>query len=214
MHVLFDSLGSLAGGMGTTVALSLVSFAGAMAIGVVVAAFRTSPVSPLRAAGAAYVETLRNIPLLVLLFLFFFGFPKIGVRYPPFWSAAVVLSAYMGAFIGEAIRAGVNTVSRGQAEAARAIGLTFPQTLRFVMLPQALRAVVAPIGNLFIALVKNSSLASTIAVVELTFVADQRITKSAQPIPFFIGAAAAYLLLTLPAGWLFGAIERGVAIKR
>src|SRR5437870_11547508 len=103
--------------MRLTVALTLASFAGALVIGVVVAACRVSPVTPLRAAGTAYVEAIRNIPLLVLLVFFVFGFTKIGIRYPPFPSAVIVLSAYTGAFVAEVVRSGVNTVGQGQAEA-------------------------------------------------------------------------------------------------
>jgi glutamate transport system permease protein len=214
VDVVLDHLGQYGEGMRTTVSLTLLSFAVAFAIGLVVAGFRVSPVPPLRAAGALYVETFRNIPLAVLFVLFFFGLPKAGVRFDPFPSAVVVLSVYTGAFLAETIRSGINTVAVGQAEAARAIGLTFPQTLRIVILPQALRAVVAPVGNIFIALVKNSSIAFTISVVELTGVADRLNTETARPVQVFLGAAIGYLILTIPAGIGFGALERRVAIKR
>jgi glutamate transport system permease protein len=214
LSVLIHNLGAFGAGFRTTLALTLASFAGALAIGLVVASMRVSPVAPLRAAGTAYVETIRNIPLLVLLFLFFFGFPKMGIQYPPFPSAVIVMAAYTGSFVAETIRSGVNTVARGQAEAARAIGLTFPQSLRLVVLPQALRAVVAPIGNLFIALVKNTALASTIAVVELGSVYTRLITETAQPVAILFGATVGYLALALTGGWIFAEIEHKVAIKR
>lgn len=214
MKVLLDNLDAFGNGLRLTVALSLASFAGALAIGLVIAAFRVSPVPPLRAAGAFYVETIRNIPPLVLLLVFYSGFPDIGIIYSEFVSAVIIFSIYTGAFVGEAIRAGINTVSRGQAEASRAIGLTFAQTLLLVVMPQALRSVVPPLGNLFIALVKNTSLASVIAVHELTFVSKQLITNTAQGLLVFTGTALAYLLLTLPAGWVVGRIERRSAIKR
>jgi glutamate transport system permease protein len=212
--VVFSNLDIYIEGMKTTVSLTLFSFAVAFAIGLVVAAFRVSPVPPLRLAGVTYVEVFRNIPLPVLFVIFFFGFPKIGVRYEPFLSAVIVLSVYTGAFLAETVRAGINTVAKGQAEAARAIGLTFPQTLRIVILPQALRTVVAPVGNIFIALIKNSAIALTISVAELTNVAEQLNTDTARPVEVFLGAAVAYLVLTLPAGVAFGAIERRVGIKR
>jgi glutamate transport system permease protein len=214
MEVLLDNLDSLALGLRNTVALALASYAGALVIGMIVASFRVSPVLPLRAAGTTYVEIIRNIPPLVLMFVFYFGLPNIGIVYPEFTSAVIVLSIYTAAFVGEAIRAGVNTVARGQAEAARAIGLTFVQTLNLVVMPQALRSVVPPLGNLFIALTKNTSLASVISVFELTFVSKRLITDSAQPISVFFGTALAYLLLTLPAGWVVGRIEKRTAIKR
>lgn len=183
-------------------------------LGTVVAGFRVSPVPPLRAAGAAWVELLRNIPLSVLMLGFFFGFTKIDIRYGRFATAVIVLSAYTSAFVAETVRAGINSVAQGQAEAARSIGLTFPQSLRLVLLPQAIRTVVAPLGSLFIALIKNSSIASLIAVVDLSDVADQVSRDTARPIPAFMGAAVGYLLLALPSGAVVGVLERRAAIKR
>lgn len=214
MELLLDNLGLFGSGIRLTIALTLASYAGALAIGLVIATFRVSPVPPLRAAGAFYVETIRNIPPLVIMVLFYFGLPNIDVQFSEFVSAVIVLSLYTAAFVGEAIRAGINTVSAGQAEAARAIGLTFRQTLGLVVMPQALRSVVPPLGNLFIALVKNTSLASVISVHELTFQSKGLITDTSQGLMVFLGTALAYLLLTLPAGWVIGRIERKTAIKR
>ena len=207
-------MGAFGSGFRLTLALTLASFAGALAIGIVVASMRVSPVAPLRAVGTLYVETIRNIPLLVLLFLFYFGFPKIGIQYPPFPGAVIVLAAYTGAFVAEAIRSGVNTVVQGQAEAARAIGLTFAQSMRLVVLPQALRAVVAPIGNIFVALIKNTALALTISVMELGFQYQHLITETAQAVPISVGIVVCYLALALSAGWLFSVLEHRVALKR
>lgn len=214
MSVLVHHLGDFATGFRLTLALTLASFAGALAIGILIASMRVSPVAPLRAAGTLYVETIRNIPLLVLMFLFFFGFPKIGIQYPPFPSAVIVLAVYTGAFVAEAVRSGVNTVAQGQAEAARAIGLTFAQSMRLVVLPQALRTVVAPIGNIFIALIKNTALALTIAVMELAFQYQHLITETAQVVGVSVGIVICYLALALSAGWLFSVLEHRVAIKR
>jgi glutamate transport system permease protein len=214
LSVLVHHLGDFATGFRLTLALTLASFAGALAIGILIASMRVSPVAPLRAAGTLYVETIRNIPLLVLMFLFFFGFPKIGIQYRPFPSAVIVLAVYTGAFVAEAVRSGVNTVAQGQAEAARAIGLTFAQSMRLVVLPQALRAVVAPIGNIFIALIKNTALALTIAVMELAFQYQHLITETAQVVGVSVGIVVCYLALALSAGWLFSVLEHRVAIKR
>ncbi len=214
MDVVLDNLDLFLGGMRTTVSLTLLSFGTAFVIGTVVAAFRVSPVPPLRAAGAFYVGTVRNTPLPVLMVGFLFGAGDLGIKYSFFTTAVIVLSAYTGAFIAETIRSGVNTVARGQGEAARSLGLTFPQVLRIVVLPQAIRTVVGPLGSLFIALTKNSSLAALISVDELAGTAEQLITDTAQPIPIFLGVAIAYLSLTLPSGLLVGRLERRVAIKR
>ena len=214
MDVILDHLGAFAGAMRTTAELALASFAGALLIGVLIAAFRVSPVAPLRAAGTFYVETFRNIPPLVLLVLFYFGFTKIGILYSEFVSAVIVMAVYTGSFIAEAVRSGINTVARGQAEAARAIGLTFPQSLILVILPQALRAVVPAIGSLFSALLRNVSLASVIAVHELAWLSVRLIADTGRPFEILGGTAAAYLMMTLPTGYVFGVIERRTAIKR
>lgn len=214
MRVVLDNLDVFAAGARTTVALTLLSFAVAMAIGITIAACRVSPIPPLRFVGAFYVETVRNTPLTVLFLLFFFGLTKVGILYSGFTTAVIVLGGYTGAFVGETVRSGINSVSRGQAEAARAIGLTFPQTLLVIVLPQALRTVVAPIGSLFIALIKNSSIAGIIAVPELVFRSDGLANSSARPIPVFVGAVVAYLALTIPSGIAFAALERRVGIKR
>jgi glutamate transport system permease protein len=215
MRVVLDHLDTYWMGMRTTLSLSLLAFGAAFAIGLVVAAFRVSPVPPLRWAAAVWVEIVRNTPLAVQYVLFYFGFTKIGIQYAAFTSGVIVLAVYTSAFLAETIRAGVNTVAVGQAEAARAIGLTFPQTLRIVVLPQALRAVVAPIGNIFIALVKNSAVAgATISVLELTHLVDQLNADTARPVEVFLGAAIAYLLITIPAGRVFALVEHRVAIKR
>lgn len=214
MQVVLDNLDVFVGGMGATAQLTLLSFALALVIGLVLAACRVSPVPPLRAAGAFYVTTVRNTPLAVTFVLFYFGLVQVDLVFGGFTTAIIVLGGYTGAFVGEAIRSGINAVSRGQAEAARALGLTFPQTLRIVVLPQALRTVVGPIGSLFIALIKNSSVASVIAVSELVYRTDKLANDTAQGIPVFLGAVAAYLLLTIPSGVAFAALERRVAIRR
>lgn len=214
MSVVLDNLDIFLTGMRRTLELSVLSFAIAFVVGLVVAAFRVSPVPPLRWASATYVELVRNTPLLVLMFLMVFGLPSIGLTFSFYTSAIVVLSAYTGTFVAETVRSGINAVSKGQAEAARAIGLTFPQMLRLVVLPQALRTVVGPLGGIFIALLKNSSLAVVIAVPELTSAAEQVGTATARFIPAYLGAAAAYLILTVPSGFATSWLEHRVAIKR
>lgn len=213
MSVVWDNLDVLFAGLRLTVALTLASFFFAFIIGLVLASCRVSPVPPLRWAATFYVETVRNTPLTVLMVLFYFGFPKIGIRYGEFRSAVVVLAVYTGAFLGEIIRSGINTVAAGQAEAARALGLSFPQVLGYVVLPQALRTVVAPIGSIFSALIRNTSVALAIAVHELVFVGNKLANDEAAPGVYF-GVAIAYLLLTIPTGLFFEALERRVAVRR
>ncbi|MCU1451277.1 MAG: polar amino acid transporter, inner rane subunit [Acidimicrobiales bacterium] len=214
MSVVLDNLDRFLEGMRLTAELTLLSFAVAIVLGTLTAAARVSPVPPLRAAAAFYVETVRNTPLAVLILLFFYGLTKVGILYSPFVSAVIVLGGYTGTFVAETVRSGVNAVARGQAEAARSLGLSFPQVLGIVVLPQAFRTVVAPLGSVFIALIKNSSVALIIGVKELTFEADHLAVTSAQALAVYSGAAIAYLALALPAGWATGVIERRVAIKR
>ena len=197
-----------------TARLALYSFAIAMLIGIVIASFRVSPVPPLQRFGSAYVSVFRNTPLLVIFVLFYFGFPKLGIVLPEFPSAVVVLSAYTGAYLSEAIRSGINAVAVGQAEAARAIGLNFTQLLGEIVLPQALRTVVAPISNLFIANAKNTSIALAIGVVELTSVSRELGQRQAQIVEALLGAGLLYVVSLLLAGFVFGWIETRVAIKR
>lgn len=197
-----------------TLRLTLLSFALALAIGVVVASFRVSPIPPLVRFATVYVSFFRNIPLIVIFFLFFFGLTKVGIFFNPFTSAVIVLGTYTGAYMAEVVRSGINSVSAGQAEAGRAIGLNFTQLLSLVVVPQALRTVVGPIGNLFVANAKNTSIALTIGVVELTSTATNLINATAQTWSALLGAAAIYTVFLLAAGYLFGAIEQRVAIHR
>ena len=214
MDAVTSNLDAFGRGILNTVWLSLFGFGGAFAIGVVVAAFRVSPVPPLRALATTYVEVVRNTPLVVVMILFFFGLPKVEIRFSPFTTAALCLALYTGTYVGEAIRSGINSVAHGQAEAARALGLGFGQVLGLVVLPQALRTVVQPLGNLFIACTKNSAVAYTIGVVELTGTADRLGNEAAQSVATLFAAGVGYLALTLPAGLVVGLIERRVAIKR
>lgn len=192
----------------------MLSWAGAFLIGVIVAAFRVGPVAPLRAVGTAYVEFVRNCPLTVLFVFFVFALPDVGITYPFYTTAVIVLALYTGTYVAETVRAGINAVATGQAEAARSLGLTFSQVLGVVVLPQALRTVVAPLGSLFIALTKNTSVAFTISVVELTGTAYRVGNSTADYTAAFLAAAVGYLLLTLPTSYLIGVVERRVAVKR
>jgi glutamate transport system permease protein len=214
MSVLLEHLPELWRGLIVTFQLTAASFAGAAVLGVLVCALRVSPVRVLRALGTAYVETLQNLPLLVLLVLAVFGLPEIGIQADLLPTAIIVIAVYEAAYIGEALRSGVNSVSKGQGEAARAIGLTFGQSLRHVVLPQALRTVVQPIGNIFIATTMNTALAAAVGVVDLTAAANRVNLVEAQPIPIFVGAGLAYGLIAAVAGFVTGRLERRLVILR
>jgi glutamate transport system permease protein len=212
---LVDSLPVFWQGFRTTVLLALAAYAGALMLGAVLAVLRISPAAPARAAGLAYVEWFRNVPLLVLLFVAILCLPKLGVRVSPFSSALLVLAMYTAAQVCEALRAGVNAVGTGQAEAGRALGLTFGQNLRHVILPQAARTVVPPLGSIFIALVKNTAVASLIGVVEMTFQFGELARDApSQIMPLLVAIAVCYLVITIPAGYVVARFERRAAMAR
>jgi glutamate transport system permease protein len=179
----------------------------------VVASFRVSPVPPLRWFGATYVELVRNCPLTVLFFLFWFGLPNAGVQFPRFPSAVIVLAVYTGAFVAEAIRSGIKHRRRRPGRGRPLAGADLTQVLGQVVLPQALRAVVAPLGNVFIALIKNSSIAYTISVVELTGQAQTLAIRTTEVLPVFGAAASATSSSPCHRGSRSGARAQ-VAIKR
>jgi glutamate transport system permease protein len=212
--VVLDNLDLYRQGFVGTITITVCAFALAFLLGLIIATFRVSPVPPLRWAGMIWVEGLRNVPLTVILFVAFFGGPDLGLSFTQWQTAVLACGAYTSAFVAETVRSGFNAVPPGQAEAARALGLTFPQVLGTVIWPQAIRSVVPPLGSVFIALTKNSALALTIGAIELTNITLELINKTAQVFPLFIGTAIAYLIITLPSGYLISVIERKVAIRR
>jgi glutamate transport system permease protein len=200
----------------TTLSLAVLSGICALLLGTLLTAMRVSPVAPLRGAATFYVEVFRNTPLTVVFFFLAFGIVEIDLQFPSrFITAVAALSLYTAAFVSEALRSGINSVPPGQAEAARAIGLDFRQTLTTVVLPQAFRTVVPPLGNVWIALAKNTSIAAGFAVTELAAALVRLSNQNAdQLLTVFLAIVAAYLVITLPSAWLIGVIERRTAIIR
>ena len=194
-----------------TVALTLLSFAGALLVGLLVAVLRIVPVPLLRGVGAVYVELWRNIPLLAWLVLFVFGLPEVGVKMPLFWTAFMAIALYEAAFVAEALRSGVNSVASGQGEAARALGLSFRQSLRHVILPQASRRVVQPLANIAIALTMATALAGVVGVVDMTRAAQRINLELAQPLLVFTGVGLCYLVMAAGIGFGARVLERRLA---
>lgn len=194
-----------------TVALTLLSFAGALVAGLVVAVLRIVPVPLLRGVGAVYVEVWRNIPLLAWLVLFVFGLPEVGVKMPLFWTAFTAIALYEAAFVAEALRSGVNSVASGQGEAARALGLSFRQSLRHVILPQAAKNVVQPLANIAIALTMATALAGVVGVVDMTRAAQRINLELAQPLLVFTGVGLCYLAMAAGIGFGARVLERRLA---
>jgi len=214
VSAVLDNLDVFGSGFLRTLTLTVISGVLSMLLGTVLAAMRVAPAAPLRGAGTAYVEVVRNTPLTIVFFFAVFVLPQLDVRLSFFTSAVLALSVYHAAFFCEALRAGINSVGVGQAEAARSIGLTFRQTLRHIVLPQAFRTVVPPLINVVIALTKNTSIASAFAVAELTAIGGRLANESGSAIPILIGTAICYLAITIPSGLLAGRVERRVAVAR
>jgi glutamate transport system permease protein len=211
VRVVTDNLGFLLGGLLVTLELTVLGFVGALLLGTVLAVFRVSPIAPLRWVGAGYVEVLRNMPLLTLLILVVFGLPDVGLTFSLFTSAAMCMAAFAAAFVCEAVRGGINTVPVGQAEAARSLGMTFTQSLRYVILPPAFRTMVQPLVNIFIGVVLGSSLASAVGVSELTNRTQVLNLQSAEAVVLFLVSGAIYLVIALLGGAAGGALERRVS---
>ena len=215
MDVVLDNLDVFVKGFRTTLSLTLLAAVGALVLGTLIAAMRVSPVPPLRWAGTAYVHLMRNTPLTVVFFLVVFGLPEVDVSLPFFRFAVLALSIYTAAFVAEAVRSGINSVAAGQAEAARSIGMTFGQTLTRVVLPQAFANIVPPLASIFIALLKNTSIASAFFVFEAIQAQNQLINSFGNAvIAILVAAAAGYLLLALLTSYLFLLLERAVTVSR
>ena len=177
--------------------------------GILLAVLRVSPVPPLRWLGTGYVSVLRNTPLVLCFMVFTSAIPHLGFTAEPMTWATWALSAYTAAFVCEAVRAGILSVPRGQAEAARAVGMTFGQTMRLVVLPQALRAAVPPLGNTMISMWKNSTVAAGFGVAEGAGVLHDLLNDHADKIwTLFIGIAAGYMVVVFAIALLFRLIER------
>jgi glutamate transport system permease protein len=214
MNLLTDNLGVILSALGTTLVMFFVAGVGSIVIGVLVTVARVSPVPLLRSVAFAYVQFFINVPLLALLVLAVFALPDAGLLAPLEPTAVIVLTLYEAAYVAEAVRSGVNTVAIGQLEASRALGFTQLQSLRLVVVPQAMRAVVQPIGNVMIALVMNTALTAAVGVVELTSEVNKINLIEAQPIVIFAGAGLIYMVIALMIGLAAGWVERRVAIVR
>ncbi|TWE15802.1 amino acid ABC transporter permease [Kitasatospora atroaurantiaca] len=213
---------NLLGAFWVTVQLTIYSAIGALIWGTLLAAMRVSPVPLMRGFGTTYVNVVRNIPLTVIIVFTSLGlFQTLGVTLGAdtfktinFRLAVLGLIAYTSAFVCEALRSGINTVPVGQTEAARAIGLRFPQVLMLIVLPQAFRSVVGPLANVLIALTKNTTVAAAIGVAEAAALMREMIENEAQLILISAIFAFGFICLTLPTGLFLGWVSKKVSVKR
>lgn len=221
-----DYRGQILSAFAVTVELTVIAGGCALLLGTALAAMRLSPVPVLRWAGAGYVHLVRNTPLTLLLLFCSFGLAQsLGVTLVDpasptsvddsnFRLATLGLSCYTASFVCEAVRSGVNTVPLGQAEAARSLGLGFSQNFRLILLPQAFRAAVIPLGSVLIALAKNTTLASVIGVAEAALLMKTMIENTAALVEVGAIFATGFLTLTLPLGLAFGYLGRRWAVSR
>ncbi|HSO65280.1 MAG TPA: amino acid ABC transporter permease [Ornithinibacter sp.] len=210
------------GAFWVTIQLSVLSALGALVVGTFMAVLRVSPVAVLRLIGTSYVNVIRNTPLTLLMVSSVLGISFIlGITLSDdlsrnaYWWAVIMLSVYHAAFVCEALRSGVNTIPAGQAEAARSIGLTFAQSLREVLLPQAFRGSIAPLGSTLIALIKNTTVAAVIlGTAEAAGLLAKITENEGASLPTFFLFALGFVILTLPLGILFTNLSRRLAVKR
>ncbi len=216
LDLLTDNLDAFVSGLWVTTRLVGASFVVALVLGTVVAALRVSPSVALSRLGGVYVEIFRNIPLLVLLFIAFAGVRRGGIDITAWTAGILSLGVYTSAYVAEALRSGVAAVSRGQVEASLSLGFTFAQTLRRVVLPQAFRTVIQPLGSITIAMVKNSAIvgASLLALPDLLKEARIINSNTFQTTESFFWAAVGYLLLTVTITIVFRVLEARYAVRR
>ncbi|MFE1852190.1 amino acid ABC transporter permease [Streptomyces sp. NPDC059489] len=215
MDVIMSHWGVFGHGLLVSLELSACTFVLAGAVGLILMVCKVSPVKPLRIGAQLCVSSIRSVPLLVLLTLFVFGLPEIGLIYSLFWTVVTAMSLYWGAFLCETLRSGVRAVPIGQIEAARALGLTFGQVLWLVVMPQGLRFIIQPLASLMIAVLLNSSLAAAVGVTqELTGQTQLLDQQYAQPLVSFGAAATCYVIFTLGIGRLAALLERRTAVQR
>ena len=216
-----QSGGWLFQGLLTTLEISTISWLLAVALGVLTGGLRTVPLAILRWLATGYVEFFRNVPLLVWMFFWYFGAPSLLPQAmrdwlfdhgAEFWAAVFALGVYHGARFSEVIRAGIQSIPKTQLEAALSTGLTIAQAYRLVILPIALRIIIPPATNETLNLIKNSSVALTIGVAELTFQTRQIETYTAKAFEALAAGTVIYLMLCLAIATLMARIERRVAI--
>lgn len=199
MNVLLDNLGLFGSAFLATIELFVVAAVGSLVLGLALAAMRVGPVPVLRAFGTAYVNTVRNTPLTLVLFFFAFAYPLLKLVELSFFArASLGLVLYTAAFVCETVRSGINTVPVGQAEASRALGFTFTQTLSTVVLPQAIRSVVPPLTNVQIALLKNTTIASGFSVFQAGGIFQTLSERGYNVLVGLLWVALGFLVLVVP----------------
>jgi len=198
----------------TTVEISLIALAIGLAVAAIVTGARLSQVWAARFAGAAYVSLFRGTPALIQIFLLYFGGPQVGIQLEPFAAGAIALGLNIAAYMAESMRGAIQTVDRGQSEAARSLGFGRGQTMAWIVLPQAAKLMIRPLGVNAVALVKGTALVATISVVDLTYTAQRFIGSTYKPFEIFAVTAVLYMIMVYGLSLLIGALDRAYAEER
>lgn len=184
-------------GAAYTLLFAVAAMVGGLVLGFPTAVMRIAPLALVRWPAALYVSAFRGTPLLVQLFVIYYGLPSIGIEFTPVTAGVLALSLNAGAYLSESLRGAINSIGQGQWRASFSLGLSYWQTLRFVVLPQALRVAVPSMSNTLISLIKDTSLVSVITMAELMLATKEVIATTFRPLPLYIAAACIYWALSL-----------------
>jgi aspartate/glutamate/glutamine transport system permease protein len=209
--ILFDHWDTFLIGFGNTLKASVLALIGSFILGTLLAMMRISAYRILQVVSTVYIEFVRNIPLLLIVLVFFLAVPSMGIPLDGFTAGTIGLTVYTAAFIAEVLRAGILSIPKGQTEASRSSGLTYFQTMRFVILPQAIKIVIPPLGNQFLNLIKNSSILGVVSGFDLMYYGDMISTETLVTFSVYIFVGLFYLVLTVPLSFAIRYLESRLA---
>lgn len=208
IHILSENWQTFLTGFENTILCSVIALFFSLIIGSIFAILQTVPSKLVRTIDNIYIEIFRNIPLLVITMVFYVVVPQFFIKLSGFTAGTIGLTLYTSAFIAETVRAGIKAVGVGQMEGARANGLTYWQTMRYIILPQAFKLVIPPLGNQFINLIKNSSVLAFVAGFDLMYQGDVIASASFETINTYLVVGVFYLILTLPLSYYMRYLEK------
>lgn len=212
IQTVIQTLPILLKGSVMTVELTVITLIMGTILGILLALLKLSKSVVLRVLSSFYTWIFRGTPLLLQLFFFYYGLPFIGIKLTPFEAAMIGLSLNCSAYMAEIIRGGIQSIDKGQFEAAKALGFSYSETMRKIILPQTFKLIIPPVGNEFIAMLKDTSLVSTIAMVELMRSAQQMYATTFKPIEVFLTAGVLYLLMTTIFTGVFSVFEKKLSV--
>ncbi|MBP1743993.1 MAG: amino acid transporter permease [Firmicutes bacterium] len=212
IDIIIRTLPILLKGSIMTVELTVITLVLGTVLGILFALMRLSSNIVLSQISNFYTWIIRGTPMLLQLFFFYYGLPSVGIRLTPFQAAVIGLGLNSGAYMAEIIRGGILSIDKGQFEAAKALGFSYSETMRKIVLPQTFKVIIPPVGNEFITILKDTSLVSTIAMVELMRSAQQMYASTFKPIEIFATAAVLYLVMTTVFTTIFSIYEKKLSV--